>query len=180
MKVKKIILAVIATMCFINVTAQKLTGSLSFLSEEEKINVVFDYSAVLIQGIPEKETYEIKGETWATQWEEAKTATFYPQFIDHLNKNLNSGTKLLLCGDYPDANYQMTVKILTFGRVWGIECEIIFTKIGDETPLATVNSLKGDSKRWGGMGGFGSNTYLAGSAFSYAGQNFGKFLSKKY
>ncbi|MDR2414354.1 MAG: hypothetical protein LBD64_05160 [Odoribacteraceae bacterium] len=160
--------------------AQKLAeGTLHFLQGVEHLQVVFDYSHVLIQGNTEETIFAIKGKEWAEKWEEAKTTTFSKQFIGHLNKNVNARKKVLLCGDYPDVEYRATVRVLTIGRVWGITCEVIFTKTGQTTPLAVIRKLKGDSRRWGGIGGMGSNTYLTGSAFSFAGQNLGIFMAKK-
>ncbi|MDR1332532.1 MAG: hypothetical protein LBK07_10575 [Tannerella sp.] len=179
MKANSFVLAIIAMACVTSLQAQKLSeGNLNFLKGTERLNVVIDYSDMLIQGNPEQTAYELKGEEWAEKWETAKETSYPKEFIAHLNKNLNIRKAVLPCGDYPEAEYQATVRVLTVGRIWGIECEVIFTKTGESLPLAVVKNLKGDSRRWGGIGGGGSNTYLTGTAFAFAGQNLGVFMAK--
>ena len=159
--------------------AQKLTqGSLAFLKGQEKLNVVFNYDDLMIQGVPENSFKETQGQKWADEWEEAKPTTFKERFLGHLNKNLNAGKLNVQCGDFPEAPYQATVRVLTVGRVWGISCEVVFTRTGDSVPLAKI-TVTGDSQRIGGIGGMGSNVYLTGTAFGFAGQNLGKFMAKK-
>jgi len=172
MKTKSFILAVIATMCISNTSAQKLTyGSLSFLKDEEKLNVIIDYSDVLIQGKSEKFIYAMNGEAWAKKWEAAKPV-FYQRFNAHLNKNLNYSEGILLCGNFSDAQYTMTVASISFGRNWDMKGEVIFTKTGDSTILAKFE-LMGASRIHKGH-----EFFLVASSFSYAGQNLGQFLAK--
>ena len=179
MKSKIFIIAIIAISFFTNINAQKLTGEkLSFLKGQKTLHIVFDYSDLKIQNNSESTALAMRGEEWAAQWEEAKSTTFNRQFLAHLNKNLNVNGDVLLVGNYPEAHYQATVRVLSFGSVWGVECEVVFTKNNDLIPLTKI-SVKGDSRRIGGIGGMGSNTYLAGSAMSFAGQNLGRFMVKK-
>lgn len=181
MKLKNLSLAVIISVIWCtNLSGQKLSeGSLNFLKGVKQLDVVFDYSSVLIQGNTEADTYLKNGEAWAEQWENAKINTFYKQFIGHLNKNVNAQKFLLQCGNFPEAEYYAVIKFISFGRIWGVECEVLFYRGSETTPLAVITKLKGDSRRFGGIGGIGGNAYLAASACSFAGQNLGKFLAKK-
>ena len=149
---KLTILSAIFLIASLSGYAQKITeGSLSFLKAGEKLQVVFDYDALMIQGSTEKEFLEIKGEEWAGQWEKAKAESYCKLFLEHLNKNANAKKELVDCGDYSDAPYRATVRVLTVGRGWGIECQVVFTKTGDSTPLAKM-SLIGNSRSTYGIG----------------------------
>ena len=173
---KLIILSAIFLVASLSGYAQKITeGSLSFLKAGEELNVVFNYDALMIQGSTEKEFLAEKGEEWAGQWEKAKAESYGKLFLEHMDKNLNAKKTLAVCGNYPHAPYQAIVRVLTVGRGWGIECEVVFTKTGDSAPLAKM-SLIGNSRSTYGIG---APSYLTGTAFGYAGQNLGRFLTTK-
>lgn len=156
-----------------------------FSKVQEKLNVVFNYDDLMIQGFPEKDFLEKKifldknGQKWADEWENAKTDYYKSQFLKHLNKNVNPEKLRLLCGDYPDALYQSTVRVLTVGRNWDITCEVIFKRIGDSVPLAIITVKGKQSKTIGRIRGVGPNVYQTARSFGYAGQNLGKFMEWK-
>jgi len=170
-----------------------------FLKGQQTLNVVITYEDVLLQGVPEKNYLQEEQPEWVAQWEEAKTHLFNDNFFGHLNNNLR-----IRCGNYPDAQYQATVFVLSVDRkgpgrhlegpgIREVTCEVIFTKIGDSFTLATINA-KGNSQGtaqtnnsvFGSrttlgtiIASAGSNTQLAGKAFSYMGQNLGQEISRK-
>ena len=69
-------------------------------------------------------------------------------------------------------------------------CVVVFTKMGDSYPLATIN-VRGDSgggqtysmgsrnSLAGVLGAAGGNNYLTGKAFGYMGQNLGKIIARQ-
>jgi hypothetical protein len=97
MKVKGLILVVIATACFTDLAAQKLSmGTLPSLRDAKKLNAVFDCSAMFFLSNPEAVAFALKGEVnekrdeGANKWEEAK-ATMHPEhFSGHVNEYLNA------------------------------------------------------------------------------------------
>ena len=156
--------------------------SLAFLKGQEKLHVVFDYDNFMIDGIPEKDYFTMRGQKEVEQWEEAKNTTFKTAFLTHLNRNINAGRMRLLCGDYPDAPYQAIIRVLknTAGRKKGVTCEMIFIQKSDNIPLAKM-TFSGKSRRIGGLFGaqVGGISYLTGTAFGYAGENLGKSMVRK-
>jgi len=161
-------------------SVKKNKSSLTFLKGQEKLNVVFDYSALIVQGFSEKNFLENKEKKWIDQWEEAKAYLYYDRFLWHLNKNVNAKKTRLISGDYPESQYQATIRVLKLGKNWEMECEVYFTKTGDPIPLAKIN-IKGDVKTIGIGNTLGINApfYLIRTAFGYAGQNLGEFMAKK-
>ena len=193
------ILTAILLIATFNGYAQKLQeGSLAFLKGQENLHIVFSFDDVKLQGKTEKAYLEMENPQWVEGWEAAKSATFMERLLEHLNKNVRK----LKCGDFPEAQYQATVRVLTVDRnglgkflegpgVRKVVCEVVFTKTGDPKPLAKITKLIADSKAntgfaptavkdiTGVVGAAGSNTHLVGVAFGYIGQDLGKFMAKK-
>jgi len=193
------VFGLIALFCTSCKTSQVPSDSLTFLVGQRELDVVISYEDVLLQGKPEK-TY-LSGEQpgWVENWEKAKETVFKESFLGHLNSKVR-----IRCGDYPDAQYQATVFILSVDRkfMYGgshlegpgtreVTCEVVFTKMGDSFPLATI-SAKGDSGGGGKvfdpsgkntiggiLGAAGGNTQLTGKAFGYLGQNLGNIIVRK-
>ena len=197
-----IFLAAMLAMVSFNGYAQKLTsGSLNFLKGQEKLHIVLNFDDVVLQGKPEKDYLALESEQWVEGWEAAKNSTFKEKILEYWNKNFK-----VLCGDFPDAQYQAEVRVLEIKRKMGlatlghhlegpgarrITCEVVFTKKGESNPLAKI-SIKHDSKAntsflapsavqtaTSTIGSAGGNTYLTGRAFGYIGQELGKFMNKK-
>ena len=165
-------LSVLAVSLFLVVgaSAQKLKeGDLSFLKGENKLHVVFDYSDLKIEGKKETVFLEKKGDKWATDWNNAKSE-FFEKFTKNANMVLIDKDLDLRIGNFPDAKYQITIKVLTLDDDWDMTTEVYFAK--DSKILAVVD-LKGSA------GKFGSPTNLTGDAMKDAGTRFGKFISKK-
>jgi hypothetical protein len=157
--------------------AQK--NSLGFLKGQNKLDVVINYDELMIQGIPESSYLEMNGAKVTEQWETAKNTVFKESFLLHLNRNLNATRMYLICGDYPDAPYQATVYVLSIGRNWKkITYEIDFTRKGDDTLLTRIK-FTGKSRRAVGVARVGSKIFLTRTAFGYAGENLGKYMSGK-
>ena len=188
------------TSCVIKrVTPVAPVNPFEFLKGERVLNVVLNFEDVLLQGVPEKSYLQGEQPEWVEHWEEAKFTVFEENFMAHLNNNLR-----IRCGNYPDARYQATVFVLSVDRkgpgkhlegpgIREVNCEVIFTKTDDSYPLATINA-KGNSQGtsqannsvFGSrttigtiIASAGSNTQLAGKAFSYMGQNLGKQIADK-
>jgi hypothetical protein len=138
-----------------------------------------DFLQIMLDGISEKNYFEIRGGKLVEEWENAKNATFRTAFLTHLNKNINARRMRLLCGDYPDASYQATVYVLknTVGRKKGVTCEMVFMQKGNDVPLGKI-TFSGKSRKLFGVQG-GSIIYVTGTAFGYAGEKLGKTMARK-
>ena len=155
-----------------NVFFIKGKWNLNFLNGQERLNVVFDYSDLKIQGHKEMFYVEMRGQLWAEEWEDAKVSKFPERFFYHLNKNINADKSLLLCRAYTEAEaqYQATVRVLVISN-YEIRCEVIFTKSGDTVPLAIIAVR-------GGRCGDAKISRIE-RAFGDVGQNLGKFMANK-
>jgi hypothetical protein len=160
----------------IDYSAKITNTSLAFLNGQGKLNVVFDYSDLKIKGHPEKFFLTMQSSEWVQQWEYAKTSTFDQEFFNYLNKTINAKKTILLCGDYPDAQYQATVRVLRVERGWKVVCEVFFSKSDNTVPMAKV-IVGGLPRKYSNFSG--NNAYQTGTAFAYAGQNLGKYMGKK-
>jgi hypothetical protein len=176
---KSFLMTLFAILCITSVNAQSLTkGSLNGLKGQKRMHVVIDYTDVQINKHSEQFTKEMYGTEWAEKWDKAKEITFLPNFLSHLNKNANAKREVMLFGDYPDAEYQLTYRVLAFSRNWDVAGEVVITEKGSSIPIAIISNADGPSRRIGGIHA-GTNTNQAGSAFSFAGQYLGKFMSRK-
>ena len=163
--------------CLAQIISTTDVSFLRSLKGQETINVVFNYDDLMIHGILEKYFLKMQPQKWVTEWEEAKTSLYSERFIGFLNINVNKKKMRVLCGEYPESQYQATVRVLTVGKKWGIECEVIFTKINDTVPLCKVY-IVANSRTVSGIR-VGGNTYLTGTAFGYAGQSLGILMARK-
>ena len=179
-------------------TTMKITeGSLGFLKGQEKLRVVLNFDDAMLQGKPEKTYLAMEQPQWVERWEAAKSSSFKENLYEHLNKNVH-----IQCGDYPDAQYQATVRVLSVKRkgigkylegpgTREVTCMVIFTKTGDPKPLAKIKA-KGDSQGKSSpfapkaantaifiAGAVGGNNQLTGRAFGYVGQDLGRVIAKK-
>jgi len=142
---KKIIfLAFISTICFLSAEArapQKLTqGSLDFLNGVKNLNIIFDYTDLIINGKTEEYVAAKNGERWAKNWDKDKIQ-FNKLFIASANMELIERNAALRLGDFPDAEYAATVKVLKMiDRSHGYTAEVIFTQ-PDSTDILAVISI---------------------------------------
>ena len=184
------ILAVIFVIAPFDCYSQKLTeGSLAFLKGQENIHVVFDFSDAKLQNKPEGEYLASVTQQWAEGWEAAKSSTFMDRLLEHLNKN----ARTLQFGNYPNAEYQATVRVITVSRrmpgpslpyldgpgIRNVACEVVFTRTGDSMPLAKITKLNGKSQKGGvPTPTVAGTTQQTGVAFGYIGRDLGKFIEK--
>ncbi|MDR2972763.1 MAG: hypothetical protein LBU83_12705 [Bacteroidales bacterium] len=110
-----VLLALVAT----SVSAQKLKkGSLTFLDNESKINLVFDFNGVTVDGKAEeifvkkrmeKEKTPKEAEEWKKNWEGEWRKQFMNNFIKYCNDELKNKS---VSQSYSNAKYTLCVKIV--------------------------------------------------------------------
>ena len=179
-------------------STMKITeGSLGSLKGAENLHVTLNFDDAILKGKSEKTYLEMVQPQWVEGWEAAKSATFMESLLEPLNKKVR-----MQCGDFPQAQYQATVRVLSVNRKGAgkylegpglrkVTCEVVFTKTGEAKPFARIKA-KGDSKAKTSVfapselntvmrivGSAGSNTHLTGKAFGNVGQDLGKIISKK-
>jgi hypothetical protein len=153
-------LSVLAVSLFVlgSVSAQKFSGSLAPLKGQKEVNVVIDYSGMLVNGKTEKEyiTNETKKKNatekaqWLAEWNEKLHSDAYFTLTNDLGKNLNKG--LFSVGDYPDADYTIKIKVveITTGIAMmstsAVKATVKIIKTGGASPIATVEFKRASSK----------------------------------
>ncbi|MDR0871875.1 MAG: hypothetical protein LBN27_00200 [Prevotellaceae bacterium] len=166
MNKKVLFTALLAVATTFGVSAQKLiTGNLDFLKIETKLNIVFDYSELGEGG----------------DWDKPN---FHSDFIRELNGRL-TGKVRLKAGNFEDAKYQATVRILSthLGEFvppfWQankpeLDIEIVFTEIITAKVLAITSkfNVKGNAMT-------PITDSRISSVFEEAGEALGKFILKK-
>jgi hypothetical protein len=174
---KKVLLIAIAILFLVkDNNAQRLEqGSLDFVNGEKELNIIFDFSNVKINGRSEKEFIELQtirgGEKWKNKWENTTKKVLFQKFVDYANLNL-IGKYDLRIGDYPNANYQVNVKIITISEYGSVYADVKFSKINSDETLASLFIS-------GSGGSFGTKENLMGDGFKRAGDKLGILLAKK-
>ena len=193
-----LIFCILAIFCASCATTRIQEDSLAFLKGQRTLDVYLNFDDVLLQGTPEKVYLRNEQPQWVERWEVAKSTVFEENFLGHLNNSVR-----IQCGNYPNARYQATVFVLSVQRkgigkhlegpgTREVTCEVVFTKNGDDYPLATIEA-RGDSGGGqtysfgsqrgnsiaGIIGAAGSNNYLTGKAFGFMGQNLGRTIAKR-
>ena len=171
----------------IGVSAQTFSGNISSLKGQKELNVVIDFSGTLINNQPE-EAYislntkdkndEDKAE-WLKEWREEMPEDAYKEFIKYLNDEINK--KGIKAGDFPNAEYTIHVKVINISpgkSQWAdssVGLNISFVKTGQTIPFATI-----EYKRiWGYQSSYyAHHVNRICRAFSYAGTNVSKMISK--
>lgn len=157
---------------FLQGIAQKTSND--FLSKEKHLNIVMDYSIVKIDGYTEAEFVEYQcirgGEKWETKWDSIIKKDLYQKFTGYFNENF-IGKCDLRGGNFPDADYIATVKLVKIDFYGTTEAKVIITKKGSDTVLSIIDIV--------GRGGrAGSRENLMGDGFRRAGSDFGKKMLK--
>jgi len=171
-------LAFIAIISFFSVEAQNYLGtqklkegSLDFLKGVKKLNVVFDYTDLIINGKTEEYFTATREEKWKNNWDNDKIR-FYERFVR--NANIES-TKLLL-GNFPDTEYMATVKVLRMIDESHIYvAEVKFTQTNSTNILAVVSI---DYKKHTVSTGW-TLTRTINKIMDIAGKQFGKLIVKQ-
>jgi len=174
---KILFLAFILTVCFFSAKAQiaqKLTqGSLVFLNEVKNLNIVFDYTDLIINGNTEEYFTVKSGEKWKNNWDNDKIR-FNKLFIMNANMELIKKNAALRLGDFPDAEYIATVKVLKMiDGIHTYSAEVIFTQTGSTDVLAVVSiDNREDSLEW-------TLTKTINKIMTNGGKQFAQLIMKK-
>ena len=157
---KVLFVALLSVATVFGASAQKISGNLSPLKGQEKVNVVLDFSGTLVNGASE-ESYiakETKGkseadkEKWLEEWNTNLRSNAYGLFTKELNDRVSKN--FFTAGDFADAGCTIIVKVkdITTGMFAGpfskpsaIKADVNFVKTGETTPFATVEFKKSTS-----------------------------------
>ena len=154
---KKIIVILVALTTTMGAWAQKLSGDITPLKGQKKVNVVLDFSGTLVNGKAETKyiAEEIKGKTeaekekWLTEWNVDLRANTYSVLVKDLNKAVSG--KFFSVGEFPDAEYTILIKVKEIttgffagfmGKASAVQVEVRFVKTGGKNPIATVEYKK--------------------------------------
>lgn len=150
----KILLVMLLSMATVCASAQKLSGSLTPLKGQKKVNIVLDFSGTLVNGKSEEKyiAEETKGksqkekEEWLADWNEKLRTQAYDKLVNDLNKATSFSV-----GKYEDAQYTIYVKVIDINtgffagvvaKASNIKSEVRFVKTGETSPFATVTFKK--------------------------------------
>ena len=168
------------------VSAQKLSGNISPLKGQKEVNVILDFSGMLVNNQPEeshiafftKDKNEEEKAQWLKEWNEDLRHDAYESLTGYLNKTVNKTG--LSAGDYAKAEYTIYVKVVNINvgaflvTNSSVKADVSFMKTGETTPFATVN-----------YNVIGRNSsYVAVpvarivNPFGYLGDNIGKLIVK--
>ena len=182
-----------------NVSAQKVklvSGDLSFLKGQTKLNVEYIYDGMMVgkkteaQYIKEKmEKYNKdeagKGDKWLESWKNDRTKRFEPKFEELLNKNLE-GVNVNVSSSNKDAKYTLILKTIFTDPGYNVGVSrkpsyinviVTFVETGKTTDLVKITMDKAPGQDWGGF------DYDAGyriqESYAKSGKTLGQFLTKK-
>lgn len=176
-----------------------VSGDLSFLKDITELNIEYDFSDFGV-GKYKKEADYIerkrndynedepgRGDKWVEDWNGDKEIVFMPKFEELLNDQLEDEDIHLKSGDYPDAEYTLTLKTTFMEPGYNvgvsrknayINVEIIFSKTADmSTSVAHMTMDKVP-----GRGAFGNDydtAYRIGEAYAKCGKSLAAYLIKK-
>ncbi len=199
-KISVLIVGLLFLFSSTNLFAQKIklvSGDLSFLKGQTKLNVEYIYDGMMVGKKTEVEYIKDrmekynkdepgKGEKWLTSWKGDRTKRFQPKFEELLNKYLEPA-KVSVSANNSDAKYTLVLKT-TFtdpGYNVGvsrkpsyIDVEVTFIETGKSaTELAKITMLKAPGQDWGGYD-FEAG-YRIQESYAKSGKTLGAFLMKK-
>ena len=152
---KRRLLAVLLSIVTVCASAQNFSGDLSPLKGQKEVNVVLDWTGMLVNEQPEeshiefsiKDKNEEEKAQWLKEWNEDMRLRSYNLLVNRwaLSKGLNeriSETGLSV-GDYPNAEYTIYIKVINIDNGYALgnaelTAEVSFIKTGESTPFATV------------------------------------------
>lgn len=187
---KKSLFAALLLIATIGASAQKLSGNISPLKGQKEVNVVLDFSGVLVNKQSEeshiafstKDKTEEEKAQWLTEWNVKLRNDAYERLIVNLNKAANK--KGFSVGNYPNAEYTIYVKVKNIdpGYFAGIMAkasyvwaEVDFVKTGTTAPLATAKYDKVLGKWSANVPYFVTRIAMA---FGYLGDSIGSTITK--
>jgi len=189
---KKLIIILLSSALTAGASAQKIkltSGSLSFLSGVQSVNVSFDYSNMKV-GKKTEEAYVSekveefnkkesgRGDQWQQSWINDREERFEPKFLELLSKNAPKWSFSKGSGDV-DMKVHTTFTEPGFNvgvmkQYAMIDLTITFEQGGQQKAVVTV--LKAPGRTYG-YGDFDTGVRIA-EAYAAAGKYFGKFLAK--
>lgn len=132
--------------------AQKAKGDFSALVGQKQINVVFVYDGVTYDGDSEAKFLKEHSdrddfEEWKAKWLGSfRTDMWEPEFLEELNDELDD--KHIVCGNFPQAEYTITVKMMdidpgSFAGPFSVPCKLTanmsIAKTGSAESFATIS-----------------------------------------
>lgn len=161
---KSLLLAVISIVFAFNSNAQEIEkGTLQSLKGQKKVNFVVDYSKTSFNGKNEKSFSE-----YETDWYKDKTEVI-SYIIDGVLKEVKD---YILIGEYPDAEYTLTLYPDLIERKGDTEAHAELTDKSGNV-LCVIEDIEGEG------GTFGTKLNLIKDGSKEIGANFGKFLKKQ-
>lgn len=188
MVLKKALFVLVFAVATIGVSAQKISGDISSLKNQNEVNLVLDLTEILVNNKAE-EVYlasltkgkkeEAKAQI-SKEWDEDLPNGAYSSLLNNINKEMsNTGVTV---GDFPNAEYTIKVKVLniTVGsfpmKNSAVKADIFFTKKDETTPFATL-------KNKNALGRYSMNVphYIARMimSFNYLGGSIGSMVAKE-
>ena len=136
--------------------AQKLTGDISVLKDQKEVNLVLDFSDILVNGKTEekfiadetKRKNEAGEEKWLEEWNEKLRSDAYALLKKELNYKVSE--KYFMAGEFAEAEYTIIVKVkeittgsfMPISRPSAVRAEVSFIETGETTPFETVEFKK--------------------------------------
>lgn len=189
---KKLFVILLGSVFTVNLNAQKIklsSGSLSFLSGVQTVNVSFDYSDMKVGKKSETDYVDEKvadynkkesgrGDQWKQSWTSDREERFEPKFLELLAKNAPKWSFSKGSGDV-DMKVHTTFTEPGFNAVVAkqyamVDLTITFSQGGAEKAVVTV--LKAPGRTYG-YGDLDTGVRIT-EAYAAAGKYFGKFLVK--
>lgn len=172
------IILIFAFLCAaICLSAQKDSkDALDFLKGETQLNVIFDYSSVQIDGMPEEAFFnkmtakDRKGNDWFAYWNSTIKERIFKVFCENANDEA-TGKVGISCGNYPSAKYEVVMKMLTIDDDGEFTALATFRERGTDTGLY--------STKVEGSEGNGKFEKAIEESYEDGGENFGELLKKK-
>ena len=170
-----------------SVSAQKLSGDLSPLKGQKEVNVVINFSGMLVNNQPEeshiefftKNKTEEEKEQFLSDWNVKMREDAYVKLVAEVNKTV--AQKGFSVGDFPNAKYTIYVQVININPGTPMvtnsimKADVNFVKTGETAPFASLkyNKFIGRNTSWV------SNTVARiAMLFGYLGENIGKTTSK--
>ena len=130
---------------------QKFSGNISSLKDQKELNVVLDFTEMMVNNQPEEShiTYFTNGkdeeykEKWLNEWNVLMRDDSYNMLIKGLNNSTNKKFQWSL-GDFADAEYTIYVKVINIDpgvfltKNTRVKADISILKAGEDTPIATM------------------------------------------
>jgi hypothetical protein len=170
---KVILLLVVFALCITGLGAQEFKeGAFNFLNGEQKLHLVIDYNNAIIHDKTEaafvNQMVAKNGELWKDKWEEITKKELYQHFSTFFNRwTAKTGIQI---GDFPEANYVATVKIMKIEKKGTTYANVLFSMAGS-TDVIAITSVQGKG------GKRGSVENRMGDGFKRTGYHLGRIFT---